>query len=63
MPKQCEITGKTRNKAYSISHSHVRTKKIQKVNMHTKKVWCIVKCRWVRMKVSTKAIKQLPKVI
>nr|YP_009296418.1 ribosomal protein L28 [Thorea hispida]AOM65353.1 ribosomal protein L28 [Thorea hispida] len=27
MPKYCQITGKIKNNAYSVSHSHVRTKK------------------------------------
>nr|ARX95914.1 ribosomal protein L28 [Thorea hispida] len=61
MPKYCQITGKIKNNAYSVSHSHVRTKKIQHVNLQKKKVWCKAKQKWINMRISTKAIKQLTK--
>lgn len=37
MSKHCQITGKVKNNAYNVSHSHVRTKKIQNINLHKKK--------------------------
>nr|YP_009315523.1 Ribosomal protein L28 [Liagora brachyclada]SCW24181.1 Ribosomal protein L28 [Liagora brachyclada] len=61
MSKICTITGKSRNNAYSISHSHVRTKKIQQVNLQTTKIWSIEKKKWIKVKVSTKAMKTLLK--
>lgn len=59
MSKKCQITGKVKNNGYAVSHSHIRTKKIQNVNLHNKKVWSIKTNKWVKMKLSTKAIKQL----
>nr|UEQ12123.1 ribosomal protein L28 [Batrachospermum sp.] len=59
MSKKCFITGKKRNNGYSISHSHVRTKKIQQVNLQNKKVWFTDQKKWIKMKISTKAIKNL----
>jgi len=59
MPKKCIVTGKTRNNGYAVSHSHIRTKKIQAVNLQNKRVWSLSKNRWVKVKISTKAIKTL----
>nr|YP_010988335.1 ribosomal protein L28 [Rhodochorton tenue]WOK79531.1 ribosomal protein L28 [Rhodochorton tenue] len=61
MPKKCHITGKTRNNGYAVSHSHIRTKKIQEVNLQNKKIWSPEQNRWIRVKISTKAIKTLLK--
>ena len=62
MSKKCQISNKSANNAYSISHSHIRTKKIQQANLQKKKIWSISKNRWVRMRISTKALKSLHKV-
>nr|YP_009369855.1 50S ribosomal protein L28 [Boldia erythrosiphon]ARO90543.1 50S ribosomal protein L28 [Boldia erythrosiphon] len=59
MAKKCSITGKIANNAYQISHSHRRTKKLQEVNLQTKKIWNPEKKSWKRIIVSTRAIKKL----
>ena len=59
MTRKCIITGKKRNNGYSISHSHVRTKKIQQIKKKNKKIWSLTYKRWITMKISTKAIKNL----
>nr|YP_009313067.1 Ribosomal protein L28 [Dermonema virens]SCW21321.1 Ribosomal protein L28 [Dermonema virens] len=61
MSKVCRITGKKKNNGYSISHSHVRTRKIQNVNLQVKKIWSEKQNRWIKIKISTKAIKTLMK--
>jgi large subunit ribosomal protein L28 len=61
MSKKCFVTGKKRNNGYSISHSHVRTKKIQQVNLQKKKIWFTPQKKWIKIKISTKAIKNLTK--
>ena len=61
MPKKCYVTGKTRNNGYVISHSHIRTKKIQEVNLQSKKIWSEKQNRWIKVKISTKGIKTLLK--
>ncbi|MGF1673313.1 MAG: 50S ribosomal protein L28, partial [Rivularia sp. (in: cyanobacteria)] len=43
------------------SHSHRRTKKLQQANLQSKRVWWAEGNRWVRLKISTKAIKTLEK--
>nr|YP_010865300.1 ribosomal protein L28 [Campylaephora boydenii]WGT74205.1 ribosomal protein L28 [Campylaephora boydenii] len=61
MSKICQISGKKANNGYSISHSHIRTKKIQNVNLQTKKIWSIEKNSWIKVRISTKALKTLYK--
>nr|YP_010199369.1 ribosomal protein L28 [Gracilariopsis tenuifrons]UAD89227.1 ribosomal protein L28 [Gracilariopsis tenuifrons] len=61
MVNKCILTNKLANNGYSISHSHVRTKKIQYVNLQTKKIWSTKQNRWIKIKISTKAIKSLHK--
>lgn len=62
MPKICQITKKQANTAYSISHSNKKTKKIQNVNMHTKKIWCLKTQKWIKITTSTKGLKSLLKI-
>nr|YP_009314706.1 Ribosomal protein L28 [Neoizziella asiatica]SCW23161.1 Ribosomal protein L28 [Neoizziella asiatica] len=61
MSKTCVVSGKKRNNGYAISHSHVRTKKIQYVNLQTCKIWSAEKKTWIKTKISTKAMKTLLK--
>ena len=59
MARRCDLTGKKANNAYALSHSHRRTKKLQEVNLQTKRVWWPQGKRWVKLRLSTKAIKTL----
>jgi large subunit ribosomal protein L28 len=61
MSRKCQLTGKKANNAYSISHSHKRTKRLQHVNLQWKRIWWEEGKRWVRMRLSTTAIKTLEK--
>nr|QJH88261.1 ribosomal protein L28 [Pterocladia lucida] len=61
MSKVCKITGKKANNGYSISRSHVRTKKIQNINLQNKRVWSSSRKCWVKIKVSIKGLKYLDK--
>nr|YP_009392865.1 ribosomal protein L28 [Caloglossa intermedia]ARW61427.1 ribosomal protein L28 [Caloglossa intermedia] len=62
MSKHCKIFMKIANNAYSVSHSHVKTKKKQNVNLQYKKIWSVKEKRWLKIIVSAKAIKSLHKV-
>lgn len=59
MSRRCQLTGKKANNAFAVSHSHRRTKRLQHVNLQEKRVWWPEGKRWVRLKLSTKAIKTL----
>ncbi len=61
MARRCQLTGKKANNAFAISHSHRRTKRLQQANLQDKKVWWPEGNRWVKLRLSTKAIKTLEK--
>jgi large subunit ribosomal protein L28 len=61
MPRKCDLTGKKANNAFAVSHSHRRTKKLQEANLQEKRIWWSQGKRWVRLRLSTKAIKTLEK--
>jgi large subunit ribosomal protein L28 len=61
MARKCDLTGRKANNAFAISHSHRRTKKLQQANLQEKRVWWPQGNRWVRLRLSTKAIKTLEK--
>jgi large subunit ribosomal protein L28 len=57
MARRCQLTGKRANNAMAVSHSHIRTKKLQEVNLQWKRFWWPEGNRFVRLRLSTKAIK------
>jgi large subunit ribosomal protein L28 len=57
--RRCQLTGKKANNAFAVSHSHRRTKKLQQVNLQWKRIWWPEGNRWVRLRLSTKAIKTI----
>jgi large subunit ribosomal protein L28 len=59
MARKCQLTGKKANNAFAVSHSHRRTKKVQEANLQWKRVWWAAGNRWVKLRLSTKAIKTL----
>ncbi len=59
MSRRCQLTGKKANNGFAISHSHRRTKRLQHVNLQSKRVWWAEGNRFVKLKLSTKAIKTL----
>jgi len=62
MSKICQLTNKKANNGYSISHSHIRTRKKQNVNMQNKRIWSIKSKCWIKLKISAKAIKSIGKI-
>lgn len=61
MGRKCSITGKKANNGYQVSHSHIRTHKLQHANLQWKKIWNIKTNQWIKVKISTKALKTLLK--
>lgn len=61
MARRCQLTGKKANNAYAVSHSHRRTKRLQEANLQWKRVWWPQGKRWVRLRLSTKALKTIQK--
>lgn len=61
MARTCALTGKRRNVGMKISHSHIRTKKVQLPNTQSKRVWFEDESRWVRLTISTRALRTISK--
>ncbi|MCS6782049.1 MAG: 50S ribosomal protein L28 [Gloeomargarita sp. SKYBB_i_bin120] len=59
MARHCQLTGKRANNAYRVSHSHRRTKRLQEVNLQWKRVWWPEGRKWVRLRLSTQALRTL----
>ena len=62
MSRICELTGAKANNGMAVSHSHIRTKKLQQVNLQKRRLWWKEGNRWVTMRISTKALKSIQKV-
>jgi large subunit ribosomal protein L28 len=59
MSRKCQLTGKKANNGFAVSHSHRRTHKLQEANLQWKRIWWPQEKRWVKLHLSTKAIKTL----
>ena len=62
MSRVCELTGAKANNGMAVSHSHIRTKKLQQVNLQKRKLWWKVGNKWLNLRISTKALKSIQKV-
>lgn len=56
---KCIVTGKKPLVGYKISHSHIKTKKRQMPNVQTKRIWDEETGAWVRLRVSTSALRTI----
>jgi large subunit ribosomal protein L28 len=61
MARRCVLTGKRPNVAHKVSHSNVKTKKRQLPNLQAKRLWWVEGERFVRIKLSTEALRTLSK--
>ncbi|MED6210412.1 60S ribosomal protein L28 [Stylosanthes scabra] len=57
----CPLTGKKANKANKVSFSNHKTKKLQFVNLQYKRIWWEAGKRYVKLRLSTKALKTIEK--
>ncbi len=55
----CKLTGKSWMNANRISHSNIKTKRRVKANIQSKRVYDIETGRFVRIRLSTRALKTL----
>lgn len=61
MSRVCDLTGKRANNGMAVSHSHVRTKKLQQVNLQERRLWWAEGKRFVTLRISTRALKTVQK--
>ena len=60
--RACDITGKTVHLANNVSHAQNRTRKRQLPNLQDKRVWVPEQSRFVRLTLSTRAIRSINKI-
>jgi len=58
---KCKLTGKSWMNGHKVSHSNIKTKKRWKANVQSKRVFDVETGRWVKMNISTSALKTLNK--
>ena len=61
MPRRCQITGKKTMSARNISHAHNVTNRWQAPNLQRKRIYIPELKRFVRLKLSTRAIRTITK--
>jgi large subunit ribosomal protein L28 len=59
MANRCELTGKGPLSGNLVSHSQRHTKRRQMPNLQTKRVWVPEEGRFIKMKLSARAIKAI----
>ncbi len=59
MARKCVLTGKRRNVANKVSHSNRKSKKYQLPNIQAKRLWWAEGNRFVRLRVSTRALRTI----
>ncbi len=59
MSRVCQLTGKRANNGMAVSHSHIRTKKLQQANLQQRKLWWAEENKWISIRVSTRALKTI----
>ena len=62
MAKVCVVTGKKPMSGNNVSHANNKTRRRFEPNLHVKRFWVPSEKRWVKMKVSAKAIRIITKV-
>ncbi|MEE2775874.1 MAG: 50S ribosomal protein L28 [Acidobacteriota bacterium] len=62
MPRRCQITGKRPLRARNISHAHNVTNRFQKPNIQRKRIYVPELGRFIRLKVSTRAMRTITKL-
>ncbi|AFZ82458.1 50S ribosomal protein L28 [Candidatus Kinetoplastidibacterium crithidiae] len=61
MTKICQITGKGPMVGNNVSHANNKTKRRFLPNLQSRRFWLEEQNRWVRLRVSTKAIRTIDK--
>ncbi|MCG8479120.1 MAG: 50S ribosomal protein L28 [Spirochaetales bacterium] len=62
MSRKCAISGKRPLSGNNVSHAHNKTKKWQRPNVHTKRLYVPELKRFVRVKLSTHALRTVSKI-
>ncbi len=61
MARRCQLTGKKPNFGNKVSHSNIKTRTRLNPNLQTKRIWFEEEQRFVKLKLSTRALRTLRK--
>jgi len=61
MSRRCRLTGKRPNVGNRVSHANNKTKMRQLPNLQTKRLYIPEENRWVRVRLSTRALRTVSK--
>ena len=61
MSRVCQVTGKKPMKGNLVSHANNKTKRTFLPNLHYRRFWVESENRWVRLRVSTNALRTIDK--
>ena len=61
MAKVCQVTGKRPMTGNNVSHAHNKTKRRFLPNLQTRRFWVESENRWVRLRISTNALRTIDK--
>ncbi len=62
MSRVCQVTGKRTATGNNVSHAHNKTRRKFLPNLHSHRFWVASENRWVKLRVSTKAMRIIDKV-
>ncbi|MBM3763577.1 MAG: 50S ribosomal protein L28 [Acidobacteria bacterium] len=62
MSKVCPITGKRPISGHTVSHANNKTKRRFEPNLHEKRIWVASENRFIRIRLSAKALRTIDKV-
>jgi len=57
-----DITGKRKLLAHNVSHSNIKTKRWQNINIQTRRVWVPEQQRFVTLRLTTRDIRTIDKI-
>lgn len=61
MARKCALTGKGPMAGNNVAHSNKKTRRRQLPNIQTKRIYIPEETRWVRIKLSTRALRTITK--
>ena len=57
-----DITGKAKRRAQNVSHSNIKTKRWQNINIQTRRIWVQELGRFVTLNLTTRDIRTIDKI-
>ena len=61
MARTCQVTGKRVTSGNNVSHANNKTKRRWLPNLHERRFWVPSESRWVKLRVSTAALRTIDK--